>query len=229
MDQNRDKSFSGASSEALTQTFMQRVYQWMSAGLALTGFIAYWASGNVSLMRSLHGGAFIVLVLVELGIVFWLSSQAMRISATAATAGFLIYSALNGLTLSYIFIIYTSASIASTFFITAGTFAAVSLYGWTTKQDLTSLGGFFIMGLIGIIIASVVNMFMRSPLLYWAISYIGVGLFIGLTAYDTQKLKNIHQSNPGAPDQLAILGALSLYLDFINMFIFLLRIFGRRR
>ena len=198
-------------------------------GLALTGFIAYWASGNVSLMRALSGGAFIVLILVELGVVFWLSSQAMRISATAATAGFLIYAALNGLTMSYIFIVYTSASIASTFFITAGTFAAVSIYGWTTKKDLTSLGSFFIMGLIGIIIASVVNMFMRSPILYWIISYAGVGLFIGLTAYDTQKLKNIQQSNPNAPDQLAILGALKLYLDFINMFIFMLRIFGRRR
>lgn len=222
-------SYSPSSAEVLTQSFIQRVYQWMAAGLALTGFIAYWASGNGDLMRTLSGGLFIVLVIAELGLVFWLSSQAMKISPAAATIGFLVYSALNGLTLSFIFLVYTQASIASTFFITAGTFAAVSFYGWTTKKDLTSMGGFMTMALIGLIIASLVNLFMRSPVLYWVISYVGVAIFIGLTAYDTQKLKEMQMRQPNAPDQMAILGALKLYLDFINMFIMLLRIFGNRR
>lgn len=216
-------------SQDLVQSYMQRVYQWMAMGLALTGFVAFWASGNTALLKWLSGGMFLVIALVEIGVVIWLSSQIMKISATAATTGFLVYSGLNGLTMSFIFLVYTSASIASTFFITAGTFAAVSIYGWTTKKDLTSMGSFLFMGLIGIIIASIVNMFLRSEALYWVLSYAGVALFIGLTAYDTQKLKAIQESNPGAPDQLAILGALRLYLDFINMFIFLLRIFGRRR
>lgn len=213
----------------LVQTFMQRVYQWMAGGLALTGLIAYYASTNLSLMRTLHGGLFFVLVIAELGLVFWLSSQIHKLSVKAAVTGFLVYAGLNGLTLSYVFLAYTGASIATTFFITAGTFAAVSFFGWTTKTDLTSLRGFLMMGLIGIIIASVVNIFMKSPALYWIISYAGVALFIALTAYDTQRLKEIHQSNPDAPDQLAILGSLKLYLDFINMFIFLLRIFGNQR
>jgi FtsH-binding integral membrane protein len=222
-----DKSYS--QTNILVQNFIQRVYQWMAAGLALTGFIAFWASSNAPLMQALNGGLFFVLVLVELGLVFWLSSQITKISATAATVGFLVYSGLNGLTMSYLFLAYTQTSIASTFFITAGTFAAVSLVGWTTKKDLSSAGGFFMMALIGIIIASLVNMFLNSPMLYWLISYAGVGIFMGLTAYDTQQLKAMHQNNPDAPDQLAIMGALKLYLDFINMFIFMLRIMGNRR
>ena len=216
-------------SETLVQSFMQRVYQWMAAGLALTGFIAFWASGNAGMMRALQGGLFFVLVIAELGLVLWLSTQVMKISATAATIGFLVYSALNGLTLSFIFLMYTQASIASTFFVTAGTFAGVSLYGWTTKKDLTSMGSFLFMGLIGIIIASVVNFFLNSPALYWIITYAGVAIFVGLTAYDTQRLKEVHRRNPEAPDQLAILGALRLYLDFINLFIMLLRVMGNRR
>jgi len=208
---------------------MQRVYQWMAGGLALTGFIAYWASGNLQLMRALSGGMFFVLMLAELGLVFWLSSQIHKISAAAATIGFLVYSGLNGLTLSYLFLVYTSTSIATTFFLTAGTFAAVSLFGWTTKTDLTSLRSFLFMGIIGILIASVVNIFLKSPAMYWIISYAGLGIFIALTAYDTQRLKEIQSQNPDAPDQMAIMGALKLYLDFINMFIMLLRIFGGRR
>lgn len=222
-------SFSHSSAEVLTQSFIQRVYQWMAAGLALTGFIAFWAAGNTGLMQALNGGLFIVLMIVEIGLVIWLSSQALKLSPMAATAGFLVYSALNGLTLSFIFLVYTHASIASTFFITAATFAAVSLYGWTTKKDLTSVGGILTMALIGLIIASLVNLFLQSPALYWIISYVGVGIFIGLTAYDTQQLKALQMRQPNAPDQLAILGALKLYLDFINMFIMLLRIFGNRR
>ncbi len=211
------------------QGFIQRVYQWMAAGLALTGFVALWASGNMEVMKALHSGLFLPLMLVELGVVWWLSSQALKLSPTAATMGFLVYSGLNGLTLSYIFLAYTQASIASTFFITAGSFAGISLFGWTTKSDLTSLRGFLMMGLIGFLIASVVNIFFQSPAFYWILTYAGVALFIGLTAYDTQALKQIHQRSEGASDQLAILGALKLYLDFINLFLLLLRLFGRRR
>lgn len=220
----------GYSPYALAQQgFIQRVYQWMAAGLAFTGFVALWASGNMEVMRALQGGLFFVLMLVELGVVVWLSSQVLKLSPTAATVGFLVYSGLNGLTLSYIFLVYTQASIASTFFITAGSFAAVSLFGWTTKSDLSSMRGFLMMGLIGFLIATVVNIFFQSSAFYWILTYIGLVLFIGLTAYDTQMLKQIHQRAEGAPDQLAILGALKLYLDFINLFLLLLRLFGRRR
>jgi FtsH-binding integral membrane protein len=157
-----------------------------------------------------------------------------RMSAGTATSLFVLYSALNGVTLSFIFLVYARASIVSTFFICAGTFAACSIYGWTTKRDLTSLGGFLLMGLFGIIIATVVNMFIRSSGMSMIISYIGVIVFVGLTAYDTQKIKNMALTQPAGLDGAvirkgAILGALSLYLDFINLFLMLLRIFGQSR
>ncbi len=211
------------------QTFMRQVYQWMAAGLLLTGFVAQWAAGTEWVLRSMLGGGFLVLMLVELGIVIWLSASILKISAQAATAGFLVYSALNGLSLCYIFLVYTGASIATTFFITAGTFAAVSVFGWVTKSDLTSLRGYLIMGLFGVLIATLVNIFLKSTALDLFLSYAGVAVFIGLTAYDTQQLKQIHQNGSGATGQIAIMGALKLYLDFINMFLFLLRLFGRRR
>jgi uncharacterized protein len=213
---------------ATEQSFIQRVYQWMAVGLALTGTVAYSVSTNVGLLQALSGGAFLVLMLVELGIVFWLTASINKLSPAAALGGFLVYSALNGVTLSFIFVAYTQASIASTFFITAASFAGISLFGWTTKTDLTSLRGFFMMALIGFLIASVVNIFLSSPVFYWILTYAGIALFIGLTAYDTQRLKEIHRSG-GATEQLAILGALKLYLDFINLFLLLLRLFGRRR
>ena len=227
MNFNRSDSvpFAGAA----VQGFMQRVYQWMALGLTLTGFIAFWVSRNPALLQALSGGLFFALILAELGLVFWLSAKILKISPQAAKIGFLVYSGLNGLTLSFIFVIYTQASIASTFFITAGTFAAVSIYGWVTKTDLTSMGSFLFMGLIGVIIASVVNFFLQSTMLYWLLTYAGLAIFIGLTAYDTQRLKAIHHSAAGSSEQLAVLGALRLYLDFINMFILLLRLFGRRR
>lgn len=225
---NSSESFS--SGQTALSTFIQKVYQWMAAGLALTGFIAFWTASQPGLLRMLAGGAFWVIAIAEIGLVWWLSAsiQKQNISAQAATAAFLIYSALNGLTLSFLFLAYTGASIATVFLMSAGTFAVVSIYGWTTKADLSSAGGFFAMALIGLIIASVINIFLKSTALYWILSYVGVGLFIGLTAWDTQKLKTIHH-NGGGTDQLAILGALALYLDFINLFIYLLRIFGRRR
>jgi FtsH-binding integral membrane protein len=166
-------------------------------------------------------------------LVFSLSARVNRMEASTATALFLLYAALNGATLSFIFLVYARASIASTFFICAATFVACSIFGWSTKRDLTSMGGFLFMGLIGIIIASLVNMFLKSTGMYMIISYIGVLVFVGLTAYDTQKLKHMAMAQPagleaGVVRKGAILGALSLYLDFINLFLMLLRILGNR-
>ncbi len=222
--------------EVLVNDFVRSVYQWMCIGLALTGFIAYYVAGNSTLISILRQNPLLlfVLIIAELGLVFAISGMVNRMSAAAATGLFVIYSSLNGVTLSFVFLIYTRASIISTFFICSATFLACSIYGWTTKRDLTSLGGFFIMGLFGIIIASIVNMFMQSSALYYAIGYIGVFIFVGLTAYDTQKLKNMALTQPAGVDgsvvrKGAILGALSLYLDFINLFLMLLRIFGQAR
>lgn len=223
-------NMSSGGSNALTQAYMQRVYKWMALGLTLTGVIAFLAAGNIDLMRAIHGGPLrMVLFIAQIGIVFWLSFSMLKLSPKVALIGFFAYAGINGLTLSYVFLVYTSSSIASTFFVTAGTFAAVSLYGWTTKRDISSWGGFLMMALIGMIIASLVNMFLRSEALYWILSYVGVAVAIGITAWDTQKLKAIHENNPEAPEQLAIYGALSLYLDFILMFVYLLRILGNRR
>ena len=201
----------------------------MAMGLALTGLAAFITIGNASLLRFLLHGGMWVLFIAEFVLVIWLTRGLQKISVQAATVGFLAYSVLNGITISSIFLAYTSASISSTFFITAMTFAGVSVYGWVTRQDLTSVGSFCFMALIGVIVASLLNLFFHSPAFYWIVSYCGVAVFIGLTAYHTQRLKAIHQSMPNAPEQLAIVGALMLYLDFINMFLFLLQIFGRRR
>lgn len=221
--------------------FVRSVYNWMVMGLALTGLVAWYVSGNDAIRGLIinveTGGVtplFWVIAIAELGLVFSISGLVNRMSGTTATALFIMYSILNGVTLSFIFLAYTSASITSTFFICALTFLACSIYGWTTKKDLTSIGSFMFMGLIGIIIASVVNIFLRSPALYYAISYIGVVIFVGLTAYDTQKIKDMAMTQPADIDgdvarKGAILGALSLYLDFINLFLMLLRIFGGSR
>ena len=226
---NLDQSQAYPSPIAQEQTFIQRVYQWMALGLALTGAVAMWASRSPTVINTLWSGGFWPLALIEVGIVWWLSASVMSISPNAAATGFLVYSGLNGVTLSYIFLVFTRASIASTFFVAAGTFAACSFYGWTTKKDLTSMGGFLMMALIGFIIASVVNIFFQSPAFYWLLSYVGILIFLGLTAYDIQRLKGIQTSGSGSIGQLAILGALTLYLDFINIFLLMLRAFGRRR
>ena len=222
--------------EVLVNDYVRSVYNWMGIGLALTGVIAYYVSTNEAITRLIFGNSilFFGLLLAELGLVFAISGMVQRMSAGTATALFVLYAALNGVTLSFIFLVYASASIFSTFFICAGTFAACSIYGWTTKRDLTSLGGFLMMGLFGIIIASVVNMFIGSSGMSMIISYIGVLVFVGLTAYDTQKIKNMALTQPAGLDGAvirkgAILGALSLYLDFINLFLMLLRIFGQSR
>jgi FtsH-binding integral membrane protein len=208
----------------------------MAIGLALTGLIAYYVASTESIIGFLARNPFLLIILIvaELGLVFSISGMVHKMSAGTATSLFVIYSALNGITLSFIFLAYTQASIVSTFFICAGTFIGCSIYGWTTKRDLTSVGGFMMMGLIGIIIASLVNLFIRSSAMSMIISYIGVLVFVGLTAYDTQKIKNMALTQPagvdgGAVRKGAILGALSLYLDFINLFLMLLRIFGQSR
>ena len=217
-------------------SFIRSVYNWMAGGLALTGIVAYFAAHNQTLNQLIFGVpmVFFGLIIAELGMVFYLSARIQKMQASTATGLFLAYAALNGLTLSFIFLVYTSTSIASVFFICAATFVTCSIYGMTTKRDLTSWGNFLFMGLIGIIIASVVNMFVQSSGLAMIVSYIGVLVFVGLTAYDTQKLKNMALTQPagmeaGVVRKGAIMGALSLYLDFINLFIMLLYIFGGRR
>ena len=214
--------------------FMQKVYLWMTFALTLTGFVAYRTTQSEFLLELIFGSSFgfIGLIIGELALVFWISSGIQRMSSNMAIGLFLLYSVLNGMTLSVLLIAYTGASVASTFFITAGMFGAMSVYGYTTKQDISSWGNLLFMALIGLILASVVNIFLQSSGLYWLISYIGVLVFVGLTAYDTQKIKQlaaqvIVESEEGR--KVAILGALTLYLDFINMFIFMLRILGNRR
>jgi uncharacterized protein len=222
--------------EVLVSDYVRSVYNWMGIGLAFTGFVAYYVSTSESLIRLVFGNPLLLMVLViaELGLVFSIAGMVNRMSAGTATALFVIYSGLNGVTLSSIFLVYVQSSIVSTFFVCAATFIACSLYGWVTKKDLTSLGSFMMMGLIGIVIASLVNLFIKSSSVSMIISYIGVFVFVGLTAYDTQKIKNMAMTQPANLDGAvvrkgAILGALSLYLDFINLFLMLLSIFGQRR
>jgi FtsH-binding integral membrane protein len=215
--------------------FIRSVYNWMAIGLALTGFVAFYVANTPALLNLILRNQilFFGLIIAELALVFTISARVHRMQASTATALFVLYSALNGATLSFIFIVYTRSTITSTFFVCAATFIACSIYGWTTKRDLTSLGGFMMMGLIGIIVASLVNLFIRSSAMSMIISYIGVLVFIGLTAYDTQHLKTMAVSQPadlgsGVIRKGAILGALKLYLDFINLFLMLLRILGNR-
>lgn len=232
----RSVSMEKTQTQVIVNEFIRSVYNWMAIGLGLTGFIALYVSNSPNMIRLIYGNQvlFFGLIIGELGLVFYLSARVQKIQASTATALFILYAALNGVTLSFIFLIYTSSSITSTFFICAATFVACSIYGMITKRDLTSLGGFMAMGLIGIIIASVVNMFIRSSGMSMIISYIGVFVFVGLTAYDTQKLKNMALTQPagleaGLVRKGAIMGALALYLDFINLFLMLLRILGSRR
>lgn len=224
-----------ARTQAMVNGFIRSVYNWMAFGLALTGGVAYFAAHNQALNSLIFGApmVFFGLIIAELGMVFYLSARIQKMEASTATGLFLLYAGLNGLTLSFIFLVYTSTSIASVFFICAATFVACSVYGMTTSRDLTSWGSFLFMGLIGIIIASVVNIFVQSSAMAAIISYIGVFVFVGLTAYDTQKLKTMALTQPEGLDagvlrKGAIMGALSLYLDFINLFIMLLYILGNR-
>lgn len=213
--------------------FMNNVYAWMAAGLALTAVVAWLVASNAAALSAIiRPGTFIVLFLAQIGLVMAISYAINKISAPVATALFLLYAAINGLTFSVIFLAYSLGSIGIAFAITAGMFGGMSVIGYVTRMDLTSFRGLFIMGLIGIVIASVVNIFLHSTGLYWIITYAAVALFLGLTAYDTQKLKQIAyatEGNPQLANRLAINGALALYLDFINLFLMMLRILGNRR
>lgn len=230
---DQTQSIDRIQSNEQTAAFFRRVYAWMSIGLFLTGIISMAVASSESLVSMIFGTPlFWVLFLGQLGIVFWLSSRVQNMTPMTATMAFLGYSALNGLTLSVIFLAYTFSSIAQVFFITGGTFGFMTLWGMTTKKDLSSIGQIAFAALIGLIIASVVNMFFQNEMIYWITSYAGVLIFMALTAWDTQKLKQISHEvdvNTGAGHNIAILGALTLYLDFINLFIFLLRIFGGNR
>jgi FtsH-binding integral membrane protein len=209
---------------------LSQVYGWMTAGLALTGAIAALTLRSQAILDFIYGNVLVFwgLLLLELIAVFTLASSINRLSSGAATAFFLAYAALNGLTIAAILMFYTGASIASTCFITAGTFAAMSVYGATTKRDLSSLSNVAIMALIGLILATVVNLFLRSAAVYWIISFLGVAIFVVLTAADTQRIKRVMaEADATGTGNFAILGALTLYLDFINLFLFLLQIFGQ--
>jgi FtsH-binding integral membrane protein len=217
-------------------SFVRSVYNWMAIGLGLTGFVAY-SVANMPEVRNVIFGSGVVffgLIVAQLALVFMMSARIHRMQAGTATLLFVLYSALNGATLSSIFLAYAQSSITSTFFVCSATFVACSIYGWTTRRDLTSMGGFLTMGLIGIVIASLINLFIQSNAVSAIVSYIGVLVFVGLTAYDTQDIKNMALAQPGDIDagairKGAILGALKLYLDFINLFLMLLRIFGSSR
>jgi FtsH-binding integral membrane protein len=213
---------------------MRKVYAWMTLALCITGLTAFYVAGNSDLVGAILSNRilFFGLIIGELALVMGLSSAINRISFFTATMLFILYSILNGATLSVILLAYTRTSIASTFFITAGTFAGMAFVGYTTKKDLSKMGGMLLMALIGLIIATVVNMFMASSMLEWVISYAGVAIFIGLTAHDAQKIKNMliayGTEVNDETQKLALMGSLTLYLDFINLFIFMLRIFGKR-
>lgn len=213
--------------------YLSKVYIWMALALSVTGLCAYYVASTPSFAEIIIGNRilFYGLIIAELGLVVYLSARINKISSNTAVMLFMLYSVLNGATLSIIFLVYTAASISTTFFITAGTFVVMSALGYYTKTDLTRFGQILIMLLIGVIIASIVNFFMANETLYWIVSYVGVAIFVGLIAYDTQKIKSYFFEAEGDEEMLkkiSILGALTLYLDFINLFLFLLRFFGRR-
>jgi FtsH-binding integral membrane protein len=205
-------------------------YRWMTLGLATTGLVALAVAHSPAAVDALVGNRilFYVLLFAQLGLVFALSAMATRLSTAVAALMFFGYAALTGVTFSTLFLVYTASSIAGTFFVTAGAFAGLSAFGTLTKRDLSAIGRFALFALIGIILASLANMFFHSSGLQWTITLVGIVLFAGLTAYDTQRLKELFMRGETSAN-LPILGALTLYLDFINMFLFLLRIFGRRR
>jgi FtsH-binding integral membrane protein len=228
----------GGREQALVNTFMRRVYNWMALGLGLSALMA-WVTVSTpavlfALVNPMTGSPTMLFwgaLVGELVLVFALSAGIQRVQVGTAMALFVAYSALNGLTLGLVLLAYTGASVMKAFLVTAGTFAVTSVWAATTKKDLSGMGSFLMMGLIGIIIASLVNFFFRSPMIDWVVSIVGVGLFVGLTAYDTQKFRGmVHEAaNEITVSKMAILGALSLYLDFVNLFLMLLRLLGDRR
>jgi FtsH-binding integral membrane protein len=221
----------GAQIDAGLRAHMQRVYGYMTGGLAWTGIVAYAAAVSGFYQSIADSGLIWVVMLAPLGFVLVLSFGIERMSAATAMLLFWIYAAVMGLSLGGIFLVFTGTSIARVFFITAATYGVMSLYGYTTKSDLSGFGSFLLMGLIGIVIASLVNIFVGSSALQFAISVVGVLVFVGLTAYDTQRIKQMYleSDSPEVGNKKAVLGALALYLDFINLFMMLLQLFGQRR
>ena len=227
------------------RSYMLKVYNYMSTGVLLTGIVALLtfkmsvitsADGSIVALTEIGNAVYLsglkwIIMLAPLGIVFYMSFGINKMSASKAQTTFWIFAGLMGLSLSSILLVYTGLSVTRVFFITSATFGAMSIYGYTTKRDLTKLGSFLMMGLIGIIIASLVNIFLKSSMMYFIISILGVLIFVGLTAYDTQKIKNMYVASDSGEliGKKAIMGALTLYLDFINLFIMLLRLFGQRR
>lgn len=215
-------------------SLMKSVYMWMTIALGITGIVALYVAQSSQLLYALFSNSILFwgLIIAEFVLVFVISARIQAMSFSTALILYLLYSVINGITLSLIFIFYTSSSVASTFFVTAGTFGVMSLIGYFTKKDLSKLGGILFMLLVGLIIATVVNLFMQSSAMYWIITYAGVLIFVGLTLFDTQKIKILLeecQADEETTQKIALLGALTLYLDFINLFLYLLRILGDRR
>ena len=214
------------------RTYMLQVYNYMAGALAVTGLVAYFTASSPAMLQAIFGTPLQwVVLLAPLAVVFFFSFRINSMSLSTAQGVFWLYSALMGLSMASIFVIYTGESVARTFFVTAGTFGAMSLYGYTTRRDLSGIGSFLIMGLIGLIIASIVNIFMASTALQFAISVLGVIIFTGLTAYDTQRIKEVYFEGDAhdTAGKKAIMGALTLYLDFINLFMMMLRFLGDRK
>ncbi len=212
---------------------MKKVYVWMTLALVITGLSSWLVANSPVMLNAIFTNRilFFGMIIAEFGLVIWLSAGIRKMSLTTATLLFILYSVVNGVTMASIFVVYTMESIATTFFITAGTFGAMSLVGYKTSKDLSGMGRYLMMALIGLIIATIVNLFVGSTMMGMIISYAGVLVFVGLTAYDTQKIKEMFmyadEYNPDV-QKYAVLGSLTLYLDFINLFLYLLRIFGRR-
>lgn len=224
----------GFEASAAFPVLMRKVYLWMTLALVITGFTAYYVATNETLLTAIMTNSVLFwgMLIAELALVIGVSAAIQRLSLTTATLMFVAYSVLNGATLSFIFLAYTASSVANVFLITAGTFGAMALFGYFTKTDLSSMGKILMMALIGIIIATIVNIFTKSAGLAMILNYLGVLVFVGLTAYDTQKIKQMLLLAPDASEgaqKIALLGALSLYLDFINLFLHLIRILGDRR
>jgi len=212
---------------------MRKVYVWMTMALGITALSAYGVASNPNMLQLIYGNSMVIwlLIIAELGLVMYTTARIDRLSLTTATTLFVIYSALNGITLSSVFLAYAMTTIGQVFVITAGTFAAMAAYGYFTKTDLSKIGNILFMALIGLVIATLVNLFMKSAMLDMVLSYIGVLIFVGLTAWDSQKIKVMLASRQDVGEtsqKIALMGALTLYLDFINLFLYLFRIFGRR-
>lgn len=229
--QNSYGAYNSVSLASKVSSAMKRIYFKMTLGLLVTAFISLWCSDSQAYWSFMgqHSWAMWGLLILEIGLVIGITGAIRRLSSAAATGLFYLFAAVNGLALAPIFVVYTGHTIAVTFFVTAGTFAAMSIYGYFTSNDLSKMGSILFMALIGLIIASIVNFFLHSETMMWIITYVGVLIFVGLTAWDTQQLKNMAmQMDSASIGKLATIGALNLYLDFINLFLYLLRIFGNR-